>query len=123
MGLFVLNLDVHLTGAGGGDSLDVLRVSRLTMAVTMSLLSPVTVTKDDKANDVDKETHSAHNQDHLRVLDGLRLDKPLESLDRDGEAESQEKDCVNQGPHHLGPGESKSVRVTLSGAQSEVKSH
>ena len=79
------------------------------MAVTMTLLSPVTVTKDDKANDVDEETNTADNQNHLWVLDWLRLDKPLESLDRDGEAERQEKDCINQGPNYLGPGEAKCV--------------
>ena len=79
------------------------------MTVTMTLLSPVTVTKDDKANDVDKETDSADNQNHLWILDGLRLDKPLESLDRDGEAERQEKDRVYQGPNYLGSGEAKCV--------------
>ena len=89
------------------------------MAVTVTLLSPVTVTKDDETYDVDEETHPADNQDHLGVIDGLRLDEPLERLDGDGEAERQEEHRVDQGPHHLGPGEAECVRVTLPGAQSE----
>ena len=87
--------------------------AELLVPLLLPLLSPVTVTKDDEAYDVDEETHPADNQDHLGVIDGLRLDEPLERLDGDGEAERQEEHCVDQGPHHLGPGEAECVRVTL----------
>ena len=105
----ILDLDVHLTGAGGGHRLLVL----LVMAVTMPLPAPVTVTKDDEADDVDEETHPAHNQDHLWVMDLLRLDESLESLDCDGEAEGEQEHGVDQGPDHLGPGVAEGVCFTL----------
>ena len=113
------DLDVHLTGAAGGYPLAVLLVTRLTMAVTMTvpLLPTVTVTKDDEAYDVDEETDSANNQDHPGVLDGLRFKEPLEGLDRDGETESEQEHGVDQGPNHLGPGEPECVGVRLPGAQ------
>ena len=110
-----LDLDVHLTGAGGGHRL----LIPLAMAMTMTLLSPVAVTKDDEADDVDEQTHPAHNQDHLWVMDLLRLDESLESLDCDGEAEGEQEHGVDQGPDHLCPGEAECVRVTLPRAQPE----
>ena len=83
------------------------------MAVTMALLPPVTVTKDDEADDVDEETHPAHNQDHLWVMDLLRFDESLEGLDRDGEAEGEQEHGVDERAHHLGPRPAEGVGVAL----------
>ena len=66
-------------------------------------LLPVAVAEDDHADNVDEEPHPAHDQDHLRVLDLLHEDEPLDGLDRDGEAEGEQEHRVDERAHHLGP--------------------
>ena len=68
------------------------------MAVTVTTAVLVEQTQ---TNQVDNQTHCANPQDHLRVVDGLRLVEPLQALNSDGEAESHEEDGVDQSSQHL----------------------
>ena len=46
--------------------------------------------------------------------------EPLYGLHSDGEAESQEEDGVDEGPHHLGPGPAVGVLAPLLGADPDA---
>ena len=91
--------------------MDILTVSA-GVGVSVPLL-PVAVAEDDHADNVDEEPHPAHDQDHLRVLDLLHEDEPLDGLDRDGEAEGEQEHGVNERAHHLGPRPAEGVGVAL----------
>merc|ERR1719284_1351437 len=77
-----------------------MRMGRSADAVAMTMTTAMFV-EETKADQVDHQAHRPHPQDQLGVVDRFRLVEPLQALDRDGEAECDQEDCVHQGTQHL----------------------
>ena len=73
-----------------------LQINRLTSTVAVAVRRSVFV-EEAETKEVDQEAEGSDVEDHLRVVDLLRFVEPLQALHGDGEAESDEKDCVDQG--------------------------
>ena len=51
---------------------------------------------------VDCQADRANDEDQLYIFDLLHLHEPLHRIDKDGEAESNKEDSIDQGSYHLG---------------------
>ena len=93
----------------------VLVLTPMTMALIPAMTVAVThVTEQTHPEQVDGEAHPTNNHDHLRVLDVLDQEEPLEALHSDGEAESEEEDGVDESSDHLGAGVAVRIPDPLS---------
>lgn len=58
--------------------------------------------KEEEAYYVDQKSQTTHYDQQFGIVDGVSLDEPFASFDRDGEAESHEKDGVDQSSEDFG---------------------
>ena len=68
------------------------------VAVSVAPSSAVTVSvlmEETESQEVDDQTHDAHVQDHLGVVDVLGLVEALQGLHRDGEAQGHQEHSVH----------------------------
>jgi hypothetical protein len=67
------------------------------MAVTVRSV----LVKEAEAEEVDDEAEDSDVEDHFRVVDVLGLVEPLQALDRDGEAECDQEDGVDESAYKI----------------------
>lgn len=68
------------------------------------LMAPMTVTvfvKQEKTQDIGEKAKATDYEDEARVRDGLRFDKSLNSIKKDGQAQGYQEDSIDQGAQRL----------------------
>ena len=89
-------------------------------AVTVSVAAAVLV-EQAEADQVDDESHGAHPQDHLRIVNFFRLVEPFQTFDSNRETESNQKDGIDEGAQHLGSGPAEGVLGPGLGSHSHAE--
>lgn len=74
--------------------------SMLLVAMTVTFfavaMAVANVVEEDQPNNVRSQTHTAHDQDELRIRDVRLLDKALDGFEEDGDAQGDKEDTVDK---------------------------
>ena len=88
-----------------------LAMAAVRMAASLLIMVAVSMAKYQHPYQVNQQSNTAHDQNHLWIFNLLDHQESLDCLNRDGEAESIEEDSIDESPHHLRPGPAEGVET------------